>query len=140
MKLPAVWIVAAFAAGVEFATRWPASPKLWAAAAGLTIAAGGAIAWRNRLATAWAVALLAWLVTGGLAATVERATVPVNHVTRLIAAGRIDTSEPLRWRGRLREDPLLMPWGRRYEIALEEVDIAGMPTPTSGGLRWVMIQ
>jgi ComEC/Rec2-related protein len=28
-----------------------------------------------------------------------------------------------------------MPWGRRYETALEEVDIAGVSTPTSGGLR-----
>jgi competence protein ComEC len=87
------------------------------------------------LATAWAIALLAWLAVGGFATSVERAAVPANHVTRLIAAGRIDTSEPLRWRGRLREDPLLMPWGRRYEIALEEVDIAGVPTPASGGLR-----
>ena len=135
MKLPALWIVAAFAAGIELATRWPASPKLWAAAAALTIAAGGAIAWRNHLATAWAMALLAWLAVGGVATSVERAAVPANHVTRLIAGGRIDTSEPLRWRGRLREDPLLLPWGRRYEIALEEVDIAGVPTPTSGGLR-----
>ena len=135
MKLPALWIVAAFAAGIELATRWPASPKLWALAATVAIVAGAVIAWRNRLATAWAVALLAWLGTGGLATTIERAAVPANHVTRLIAADRIDASEPLRWRGRLREDPLLLPWGRRYEIALEEVDIAGVPTPASGGLR-----
>jgi len=135
VKLPALWIVAAFAAGIEFATRWPASPKLWAAAAAIAILIGGAIAWRNYLVTAWVMALLAWLAVGGFAMSVERAAVPANHVMRLIAAGRIDTSEPLRWRGRLREDPLLMPWGRRYEIALEEVGIAGVPTPTSGGLR-----
>jgi competence protein ComEC len=135
VKLPALWIVAAFAAGIAFATRWPASPKLWAAAAALAIIAGGLVAWRNRLATAWTMALLTWLATGGFATSVERAAVPANHVTRLIASGRIDTSEPLRWRGRLRENPLLLPWGRRYEIALEEVDIAGVPTPTSGGLR-----
>ena len=135
MKLPALWIVAAFATGIEFATRWPASPKLWAAAAAVAILAGGAIAWRNHLVTAWVMALLAWLAVGGFATSVERAAVPANHVTRLIASGRLDTSEPLRWRGSLREDPLLMPWGRRYEIALEGVEIAGVPTPTSGGLR-----
>jgi competence protein ComEC len=135
VKLPALWIVTAFATGIELATRWPASPKLWAAAAAVAIAAGGAIAWRNRLAMAWAAALLTWLTVGGFATSVERAAVPAKHVTRLIASGRLDTSEPLRWRGRLREDPLLMPWGRRYEIALEEVDIAGVPTPASGGLR-----
>ena len=49
---------------------------------------------------AWAVALLAWLATGGFATSVERAGVPANHVTHLIASGRIDSSEPLRWRGR----------------------------------------
>ncbi|HYL68688.1 MAG TPA: ComEC/Rec2 family competence protein [Candidatus Limnocylindria bacterium] len=135
MKLPALWIVAAFATGIELATRWPASPKLWAAAATVAIVAGAVITWRNHKATAWTVALLAWLAIGGFAATVESAAVPANHVTRLIATGRIDTSEPLRWRGRLREDPLLMPWGRRYEITLEEVDLAGVPTPINGGLR-----
>jgi competence protein ComEC len=99
------------------------------------ILAGALIAARERLATVWAMALIAWLATGGLATSVERATVPGNHVTRLIAAGRIDPREPLRWRGRLREDPLLLPWGRRYEITLEEVDLAGVPMRVSGGLR-----
>lgn len=135
MKLPALWIVAAFATGIELATRWPGSPKLWAAAAAVAIVVGAVIAWRNRLGLAWSIALLAWLATGGFATSVARAAVPANHITRLIASGRLDTTEPLRWRGRLREDPLLMPWGRRYEIALEEVDIAGVPTATTGGLR-----
>ena len=135
MKLPALWIVAAFATGIGVATRWPATPKLWAAAAAAAILAGALMAWWNRPTTAWTMALLAWVATGSLAASIERASVPANHVTRLIATARIDTSEPLRWRGRLREDPLLLPWGRRYEIALEEVDVAGVPTRVSGGLR-----
>src|SRR6202012_1492544 len=63
------------------------------------------------------------------------AAVSSNHVTRLIAANRIDLSEPLRWRGRLREDPLVMPWGRRYEIDIEQVESAGQINPASGGLR-----
>jgi competence protein ComEC len=53
----------------------------------------------------------------------------------MIAAGRIDTSVPLRWRGRLREDPTLLSWGRRYEIDLEQVESAGVPFRVSGGLR-----
>jgi competence protein ComEC len=61
--------------------------------------------------------------------------VPANHVTRLIAANRIDLTEPLRWRGRLREDPLVMPWGRRYEIDVEQVESGGEILVASGGLR-----
>jgi len=47
----------------------------------------------------------------------------------------MDPSEPLRWRGRLREDPIALPWGMRYEIDLEEVEIAGATLPVRGGLR-----
>ena len=35
-------------------------------------------------------------------------------------------------RGRLIEQALLMHWGRRYEIALDEVPMAVFPTPGSG--------
>lgn len=135
MKLPALWIASAFATGIGIATRCQVSPKLWASAAAAAIIVAGVLACRNFLTTAWTMALIVWLAIGGLALSVERATVPSNHVTRLIAAGRIDTNEPLRWRGRLREDPALLPWGRRYEIALEEVEIAGAPISVSGGLR-----
>ena len=64
-----------------------------------------------------------------------RASIPENHVTRLIAAKRLDLSEPLRWRGRLREDPLVLPWGRRFEIDLERVESSGQFLAASGGLR-----
>jgi competence protein ComEC len=135
VKLPALWIVAAFVAGIGIASRWPASPKLWAAAAAALIVAGGILALWDRLAAAGILALLAWFSIGAVATSVERSIVPANHVTRLLAEGRLDTSGPLRWRGRLREDPLRMPWGRRYEIALEEVEIAGAAVAVSGGLR-----
>jgi len=135
MKLPALWIVAAFAAGIGIAGRWPVSPGLCASGAGAMIVVGGLLALENRVASAGILALLSWFTIGALAESVERATVPANDVTRLIAAGRIDTGGPLRWRGRLREDPMREPWGRRYEIALEEVEISGAELPVSGGLR-----
>jgi competence protein ComEC len=135
MKLPALWIAAAFAAGIALASRWPASPKVWAAAAVAGLLAAGILAWRSFVAPAWVLALGAWLALGGLAAGVERAGIPSNHVTRLIAEHRIDTTVPLRWRGRLREDPLRLPWGRRYQIDLEDVESAGTLEPASGGLR-----
>jgi competence protein ComEC len=139
MKLPALWIAAAFAAGIGLAGRWPASPEVWTAAAAVAIIFGVLLcsrnSWQRVLPAAWALALVAWLALGGLASSVERVTVPANHVTRLLAGGRIDTTEPLRWRGRLREDPLSLPWGHRFEIDLEQVEISGVILPVSGGLR-----
>jgi hypothetical protein len=93
------------------------------------------LAWRHWVAVAWACALFAWATIGGLAASVERATIPANRIARLIAAGRVDPSIPLRWRGRLREDPLTLPWGQRFEIDLEQLESSGAALRTSGGLR-----
>jgi len=135
MKLPALWLATAFSAGIGIAIRWPASPRIYAGAAACLILLGGFAAFRNHLSSAWTLALLACFATGAFARSVERSSVPKNHVSRLLAAGRLDTSGPLRWRGRLREDPQRLPWGRRYEIALEQVEIAGAPIPITGGLR-----
>jgi predicted membrane metal-binding protein len=135
MKLPALWIAAAFAAGIAVAFRWPEKPLTCAAVAALAILAGGILIWRQLLFAATVCALAAWTALGGLALGIELAVVPANHVTRLIAANRIDLTEPLRWRGRLREDPLVMPWGRRFEIDIEQVESGGQILPASGGLR-----
>jgi competence protein ComEC len=135
MKLPALWLVAAFAAGIALALHWPAPLKVSLAAATAAILLGAILLWRACLAAAWTLALLAWLVLGAVSVGVERAAIPSNHITRLIAAGRLDTNVPLRWRGRLRDDPLALPWGRRYEIDLEQVEVAGTYMPVRGGLR-----
>jgi competence protein ComEC len=135
MKLPALWIAAAFAAGIALVLRWPHQPSTYAAVSALAIIAGGIFIWRRFLFAAALCALAAWTALGGLAFGIEQAAVPANHVTRLIAASRIDLPEPLRWRGRLREDPLVMPWGRRYEIDIEQVESGGQILAASGGLR-----
>ena len=135
MKLPALWIASAFAAGIGIASRWQTSPKVWFAVATVAIGAGLILIWRRRAAFAWCLALIAWVALGGLAIGVERASVSANHISRLIASDTVDTSVPLRWRGRLREDPLKLPWGLRYEIDLENVESAGVVLPTTGGLR-----
>jgi len=140
MKLPALWTLGAFAAGVGIASRWPGALRLWAVGAALGILAGLILAadflsWRHCGAAAWVCALAAWLAIGGLAASVERATVPANHIARLIAAGQVDPGIALRWRGRLREDPLTLPWGQRFEIDLEQVEAQGAALTTTGGLR-----
>ncbi|MGH9689935.1 MAG: ComEC/Rec2 family competence protein [Candidatus Acidiferrales bacterium] len=136
MKLPVVWLVAALAAGIGLSSVWPAAPlKIWVAATLTAIFLGGTFAWRKRVVAAWVFAMIAWIALGGLAFALERAAVPANHITRLIATGRIDTTVPLRWRGRLREDPIALPWGHRYEIDLEQVEVGGATLPVRGGLR-----
>ncbi|MFZ3333706.1 MAG: ComEC/Rec2 family competence protein [Candidatus Acidiferrales bacterium] len=143
MKLPALWMLAAFAAGIGIAERWPGSLRLWMVAALIAILLGaalGALAGagfvrRHYVCFAWICALAAWLALGGLARGVEFAGIPSNHITRLIAADKIDTSVALRWRGRLREDPLALPWGERFEIDLEQVEAGRVEVPVSGGLR-----
>jgi hypothetical protein len=135
MKLPALWIGVAFATGICAGLRWPEQPVVCAAAAAVAIVAGGILTWYQRNSAAAICVLAAWFALGGLALGIESAAMPSNHVTRLLAQNRIDLTEPLRWRGRLREDPLVMPWGQRYEIDIEQVVTAGETISASGGLR-----
>jgi len=135
MKLPALWLAAAFATGIGVADHWPNSLKVWTPIAMAAMAAGAVLVWRGRRESAWALALIAWAAVGAVATGVDRAGVPKSHVSRLVADGRLDLGEPLRWQGRLREDPLTLPWGRRFEIDLEHVEVAGSMLPVSGGLR-----
>jgi hypothetical protein len=46
----------------------------------------------------------------------------------------VDPGTALRWRGRLRKDPLRLPWGQRFEIDLEQVEARGAALSTTGGL------
>ncbi|MGC1167653.1 MAG: hypothetical protein WA886_02045, partial [Candidatus Acidiferrales bacterium] len=44
MKLPALWMLAAFAAGIGIAERWPGSLRLWLVAAAVAILLAVALA------------------------------------------------------------------------------------------------
>ena len=135
MRLPAVWLTAAFAAGAGIALRWPEPMARLALAAILLLALGGALLAVRRNMLAWVAVLVAWSALGGLAVGVERASVPADHVTKLIANSTIDLSTPLRWRGHLRDTPTLLTWGRRLDIDLESVEEQDVMYPVSGGLR-----
>jgi len=47
----------------------------------------------------------------------------------------VDPGIALRWGGRLREDPLTVPWGQRFEIDLEQVEGQGAALSATGELR-----
>jgi competence protein ComEC len=136
MRVPAVWIVAAFAGGMLLRLARPLPLPFWLASTALLILlAALLLRFLNSTWPAWMAALIAWAALGGAAASLERVIVPTNGIARMVSEKRIDTSEPLRWRGRLREDPLRLPWGVRYEMDLESVEAAGRAVPVSGGLR-----
>ena len=136
MKVPALWIAAAFAAGILLRPAGSSSAAPWLIAAGVLILTGALAAkFLRALWPAGIVALAAWCALGAASVSIERNAVPRDNVSRLVASRRIDTSQPLRWRGRLREDPLRLPWGARYLVDLESVEAAGRVIPAVGGLR-----
>ena len=141
MRLPFLWMAAALAGGMALARAGageaPAGAVVWLclAAAVAALLAGLALLRAARLPAAWLAGVFAWLAIGGLAAALEPRAIPPHHVTRLVAAGVLPDDVALRWQGRLRADPLRLPWGVRYEIELEVVEIAGRARAASGGLR-----
>ena len=135
MKIPALWMAAAFAAGLAIIQHAAISVSLCAAAAGACIMLALIALRLRRAGIAWIFTLAAWVAVGSIAASMQRAHVPANGVTTLIAHARLDTSVPLRWQGRLRTDPADRPWGREYLIDLEQVEAGDATMPVRGGLR-----
>jgi competence protein ComEC len=139
MKLPALLIAIFVAAGVLAASRITAhvahSLDLSLAIALACVLAGVALLKLRRVHLAWSASLLAWFFLAAAAARIERIALPPNQVTNLAGRGQLDLEEPLRWHGILRADPLLLPWGIRYDIDLEQVQTAGEWRAVHGGLR-----
>src|SRR6267142_3667682 len=139
MKLPSLWPVGCFAGGIllssKLAGRLYLTPRLFLLVAASLLISGFVLLYKKWLLPAGIVAAAAWLCLGGAAAGLERISIPTNLASSLIDAGKLDSSVALRWRGRLRVDPLALPWGTRYDIKLEGVEIAAGIMPVSGGLR-----
>ena len=122
MKLPSLFPVVFFPVGILLSSKLhPAAltPRICIVAIALSLIAGCVVLYRRLIVTAAIFGVAAWLLLGFAAANLERASVPPNLASTLIETGKLDTSVALRWRGRLRSDPLQLPWGTRYEIALE---------------------
>jgi competence protein ComEC len=139
MKLPSLFPVGLFAGGILLSIDLKnvalASPRFYVVAALALLGTGYILLRNNWIFAATFAAAGAWLVLGVAASNLERASVPPNLGSTLIESGKLDAGTALRWRGRLRSDPLQLPWGMRYEIDLEEVESSAGVTPVSGGLR-----
>ena len=133
--IPLFWIAAALAVGIALGGLWPQAPLAWLVLALSSVVVGLLFVRRRRLRSAAAAALLAWALVGVAAISLQHASQSADRADRLVAAGSVDLSVPLRWRGRLVDDPLHLPWGYRYVIALRQVEVAGKYIPASGGLR-----
>ena len=142
MKLPALAIAIAFAAGVVLGLS-PVTPPfigsrlvlaVMLSTATLLLGAGGFLLKRN-LRGAGLLSLAAWTSLGLSGAAISQQPKPANYVLRLMDAGVLNTNAPLRWHGRLRDEPARLPWGTTFDMELEGVDFEEQFFPLQGGLR-----
>ncbi|MGC1618615.1 MAG: ComEC/Rec2 family competence protein [Candidatus Acidiferrum sp.] len=143
MRLPAVALAALFVCGAVlgqapwFAERISSHTYLVIgfACAGLLIGAGILLAKIERLFPAASLSALSWLLLGVLSAGIAEQPRPADHVLSLVEGGRVSLRTPLRWHGRMRDEPARLPWGHGYEIVLSGVEYEGALVPVRGGLR-----
>jgi competence protein ComEC len=139
MKLPSLFPVGLFAGGIllsiELKNFALPNPRFFILAAFVLPLIGYILLRKNWILTAALFAAAAWLSLGLAASNLERASVSPNLASNLIDSGKLNAETALRWRGRLRGDPLQLPWGMRYEIDLEKVESSNGTTPVAGGLR-----
>lgn len=143
MKLPAVAIAAAFAGGIALGLHPLVAPQVTSRfflAACFTsslvlILAGLALAKMDLLFPAATVSLLTWALLGFLGACLAEQPRSPSHVASLLEQRRLSLESPLRWRGRMRDEPAKLPWGYGLEIDLSGVEFQGAALPAQGGLR-----
>ncbi|MGB9463535.1 MAG: ComEC/Rec2 family competence protein, partial [Candidatus Acidiferrum sp.] len=143
MRLPAVAIAALLTCGAVLGqAQWSAqrvsSPTfivIGFALAGALICAGILMVKIERLFPAAALSALSWTILGVLGVGIAIQPRSADFVLSLVDAGRVDLKTPLRWHGRLRDEPARLPWGYGYEIELTGVELQDSLVPTRGGLR-----
>lgn len=143
MRVPAVLLVAGFAAGALLAKFW--APENAAGhhrvlltlflLAAIAIGAGFLLLHGKFVRSAVVLTATSWILLGGVGLIVARRPAPSSHITALISSGKLDTSTALRWHGRLRSDPRRLPLGLQYDLDLESVEMGGEFIPVQGGMR-----
>jgi competence protein ComEC len=99
------------------------------------ILAGFALARIERLFPAAVASLVSWVLLGFLGACVAEQPLPADHVLSLLEQGHLGLDSPLRWHGRLHDEPAKLPWGYGLEIDLAGVEFEDFLRPAQGGLR-----
>jgi competence protein ComEC len=143
VKLPALAIAVAFACGIALGLCPLLSGRLASQAffvdgfvvAGCCILSGMVLTLRGHLPLGAAASMSAWILLGILGAGIAQQPLPANHITTLVDGGQIDLHAPLRWHGKLRDEPARLPWGYGYEIELAAVEYQNSVVPIRGGLR-----
>jgi len=142
MRLPAVAIAAAFACGIALGLH-PAvarnAASLLLSSSFVTIAVlvltGFLFMAIGRLLLAASASLLTWVLLGFLGVCIAEQPRDGDHVISLVEQGRLPLKTPLRWHGRLRDEPTRLPWGYGYEIELSGVAFEDALRAARGGLR-----
>ncbi len=143
MRLPAIAIAAAFASGIAFGSTsviahhsgshtFVAFLFVGSAASLLT---GIVLAYCDPFVPASVASLLCRVSLGMVGACIEEQRRGDDHILSLADVGKINLKTPLRYYGRLRDEPEKLPWGAGYEIDLSGVDAEGAFVPATGGLR-----
>ncbi|HVA94812.1 MAG TPA: ComEC/Rec2 family competence protein [Candidatus Dormibacteraeota bacterium] len=139
MKLPLLCPIACFAGGILLSSaltgRFSPHAGLFLAASACLLVAAYILLRREWILTAFVFGAMVWMSLGFAASNLARASVSPQLAGTLIETGKIDSSVALRWRGRLRSDPLQLPWGIRYVINLDAVESSAGITPVTGGMR-----
>jgi hypothetical protein len=113
MKLPALAIVTAFGLGIACglnpeithrgSSRGFIAFLLCSAATSLLM--GIVSAWRSRVVVAGVASLLCWGILGLAGVCVEEQPRRPDHILSLVDAGKITLKSPLRYYGRLADEP-----------------------------------
>ncbi len=89
----------------------------------------------GRLLLAASASLLTRVLLGFLGVCIAEQPRDADHVISLVEQRRLPLKTPLRWYGRLRDEPTPLTWGYGYEIELSGVALADVLHVARGGLR-----
>ena len=143
MRMPAVAIAVAFACGIALGlhpavVRNASSHFLLSSffiLIGVLVLTGIILAKSDRVFLARVASALSWVLLGSLGACITEQPRDADHVISLLDQGRLPLKTPLRWHGRLRDEPARLPWGYGYEIEISGVEFEEALHPARGGLR-----
>lgn len=82
---------------------------------------------------------LSWILLGVLGAWIAEQPLPADHITTVVEGACLDFHNPLKWQGRLRDEPQNLPWGMALKSNSAEWSSKTRGPPTHGGLRLSLV-